>query len=135
LREEQDGMAERPIGANLRAALESKGWSYTRLIAEMRRVAAREQVRLPATQSLVVMLSRWCNDHERPSEFYQSILSKALGRPPAWLGFVESPEPSRSSAPPSRFVEDGIAAWGQLLSVGGANSAALFPAITPPRRA
>jgi hypothetical protein len=37
-------MAERPIGANLRAALEDKGWSYTRLIAEMRRVAARDRV-------------------------------------------------------------------------------------------
>src|SRR6266511_1939760 len=121
-------MAERPIGANLKTALESKGWSYTRLIAEMRRVAAREQVRLPATQSLVVMLSRWCNDHERPSQFYQSILSTALGRQPSALGFVASPEPAGQSAPPSRFVEDGIAAWGQLLSVGGANSATLSTA-------
>jgi hypothetical protein len=69
LREEQDDLAERPIGANLRAALEEKGWSYTRLIAEMRRVAARDRVILPATESLVVMLSRWCNDHERPSQF------------------------------------------------------------------
>jgi tetratricopeptide (TPR) repeat protein len=94
----------------------------------MRRVAAREQVKLPATQSLVVMLSRWCNDHERPSEFYQSILSTALGCQPTMLGFVASPEPAGPSAPPSRFVEDGIAAWGQLLSVGGANSAALSTA-------
>ena len=121
-------MAERPIGANLRAALEERGWSYTRLIAEMRRVAARERVTLPTTRSLVVMLSRWCNDQERPSEFYQSILSKALGRPPATLGFVGLPDPARSSAPPSRFVEDGIAAWGQLLNVTGANSAALSTA-------
>jgi tetratricopeptide (TPR) repeat protein len=121
-------MAERPIGANLRAALEEKGWSYTRLIAEMRRVAAREQVRLPATQSLVVMLSRWCNDHERPSQFYQSILSTALGRQPTLLGFVASPEPAVLSAPPSRFVEDGIAAWGQLLTVAGASGTALSTA-------
>jgi tetratricopeptide (TPR) repeat protein len=121
-------MAERPIGANLRTALEDKGWSYTRLIAEMRRVAARERVTLPTTQSLVVMLSRWCNDHERPSGFYQSILSKALGRPPAWLGFIDSPKRGRMSASPSGFVEDGIAAWGQLLGVAGANSAALSTA-------
>jgi hypothetical protein len=60
-------MAEPPIGANLRTALEERGWSYTRLIAEMRRVAARERVTLPTTQSLVVMLSRWCNDHEGPA--------------------------------------------------------------------
>ena len=39
-------MAEPPIGANLRVALDERGWSYTRLIAEMRRVAAREQVTL-----------------------------------------------------------------------------------------
>jgi tetratricopeptide (TPR) repeat protein len=121
-------MAEPPIGAKLRTALEEKGWSYTRLIAEMRRVAARERVTLPTTRSLVVMSSRWCNDQERPSDFYQSILSKALGRPPATLGFVGLPDPARSSAPPSRFVEDGIAAWGQLLGVAGANSAALSTA-------
>jgi hypothetical protein len=60
-------MAEPPIGAKLRTALQERSWSYTRLIAEMRRVAARERVALPTTQSLVVMLSRWCNDHERPS--------------------------------------------------------------------
>jgi tetratricopeptide (TPR) repeat protein len=121
-------MAEPTIGANLRTALEEKGWSYTRLIAEMRRVAARERVTLPTTQSLVVMLSRWCNDHERPSEFYQPILSSALGRPPARLGFVDSREPARLTAPPSRFVEDGITAWGQLLDDTGPNGAALSTA-------
>jgi hypothetical protein len=121
-------MAEPPIGARLRTALAGRGWSYTRLIAEMRRVAARERVTLPTTQSLVVMLSRWCNDHERPSEFYQSILSRALGRPPARLGFVDSREPTRLSAPPTRFVEDGIAAWGQLLDDTGPNGAVLSTA-------
>ena len=99
-------MPEPPIGARLRIALEDKGWSYTRLIAEMRRVAARERVMLPTTQSLVVMLSRWCNDHERPSEFYRSILSKALGRPPGWLGLVDPPKPAGLSTPPSGFVEE-----------------------------
>jgi hypothetical protein len=44
-------MAEPPIGAKLRMALEERGWSYTRLIAEMRRVAARERVTLPTTQA------------------------------------------------------------------------------------
>jgi hypothetical protein len=121
-------MAEPPIGAKLRTALEERGWSYTRLIAEMRRVAARERVTLPTTQSLVVMLSRWCNDHERPSKFYQSILSTALSRPPARLGFVDPPEPTRLGAPQSRFVEDGIAAWGQLLDDAGTNGIALSTA-------
>jgi hypothetical protein len=120
-------MVERPIGANLRRALEDKGWSYTRLIAEMRRVAARERVTLPTTRSLVVMLSRWFNDQERPSKFYQSILSKALGWSPAALGFVDSSESNQASVP-NGFVADGIAAWGQLLGVAGANSTALSTA-------
>ncbi len=72
-------MAERPIGAKLRTALEDKGWSYTRLIAEMRKVAGRQGKTLPSTASLIAMLSRWLNDHERPSQFYREILSGALG--------------------------------------------------------
>ncbi len=72
-------MAERPIGAKLRTALEDKGWSYTRLIAEMRKVAGRQGKTLPSTASLIAMLSRWLNDHERPSLFYREILSGALG--------------------------------------------------------
>jgi hypothetical protein len=73
-------MGERPIGAKLRTALEDKGrWSYTRLIAEMRKVAGRQGKTLPSTASLIAMLSRWLNDHERPSLFYREILSGALG--------------------------------------------------------
>jgi transcriptional regulator with XRE-family HTH domain len=72
-------MAEPPIGAKLRTALEDKGWSYTRLIAEMRRVAGRQGKTLPTTASLIAMLSRWLNGHERPSRFYREILSGALG--------------------------------------------------------
>jgi transcriptional regulator with XRE-family HTH domain len=72
-------MAEPPIGAKLRTALEEKGWSYTRLIAEMRRVAGRQGKTLPTTASLIAMLSRWLNAHERPSRFYREILSGALG--------------------------------------------------------
>jgi hypothetical protein len=50
-------MAERSIGAKLRTALEDKGWSYTRLIAEMRKVATRQGKSLPSTASLITMLS------------------------------------------------------------------------------
>jgi transcriptional regulator with XRE-family HTH domain len=72
-------MAEPPIGAKLRTALEDKGWSYRRLIAEMRKVAGRQGKALPATASLIAMLSRWLNGHERPGLFYREILSGALG--------------------------------------------------------
>jgi transcriptional regulator with XRE-family HTH domain len=72
-------MAEPPIGVRLRTALEEKGWSYTRLIAEMRKVASRQGKTLPTTATLIAMLSRWLNGHERPSRFYREILSGALG--------------------------------------------------------
>src|SRR5215212_6652456 len=79
-------MAERSTGAKLRTALEDKGWSYTRLIAEMRKVASRQGKTLPATASLIAMLSRWLNGHERPGVFYREILSSALGLDQAELG-------------------------------------------------
>jgi transcriptional regulator with XRE-family HTH domain len=85
-------MAERSIGAKLRTALEDKGWSYTRLIAEMRKVAARQGKSLPSTASLIAMLSRWLNDHERPSRFYREILSGALGLDQAELQAGSSQE-------------------------------------------
>jgi hypothetical protein len=46
------------IGARLRAALEEKSWSYTRLIAAMRRTAAIDREALPKTESLVTTISR-----------------------------------------------------------------------------
>src|SRR5215211_1738879 len=86
-------MAEPPIGAKLRTALEDKGWSYRRLIAEMRKVAGRQGKALPATASLIAMLSRWLNGHERPGLFYRKILS--LGAEPVRRlperGLVEQP--------------------------------------------
>jgi hypothetical protein len=85
-------MAERSIGAKLRTALEDMGWSYTRLIAEMRKVAARQGKSLPSTASLIAMLSRWLNDHDRPSRFYREILSSALGLDQAELQAGSSQE-------------------------------------------
>jgi hypothetical protein len=55
----------------------------------MRRVAAARGERLPETRSLVTTLSRWCNNHERPSEFYQDILCEALSRSRVQLGFED----------------------------------------------
>jgi hypothetical protein len=62
------------IGTRLRAAMTEQDSSYTKLIAAMRRVAAARGEALPETRSLVTTLSRWFNDHERPSEFYQGLL-------------------------------------------------------------
>ena len=73
-------MAEPPIGAKLRTALEDKGWSYTRLIAEMRKVAGRQGKTLPTTASLMAMLSRWWRWAARPTA---SARPPACGRLPA----------------------------------------------------
>jgi tetratricopeptide (TPR) repeat protein len=64
---------------SLRAALQARGWSYTRLAAELRRHAAGPQ--LPKTESLVTLISRWVNNHQQPDDFYRDLLAKALGWP------------------------------------------------------
>ena len=64
-----------------------QGSSYTKLIAAMRRVATARGETLPETRSLVTTLSRWFNDHERPSEFYQDLLCEALSKSRVQLGF------------------------------------------------
>ena len=68
---------------SLRAALQERGWSYTRLAAELRRHAAGAQ--LPKTESLVRLISRWVNNHQQPDDFYRDLLAKALGRSRAEL--------------------------------------------------
>jgi hypothetical protein len=68
---------------SLRAALQERGWSYTRLAAELRRHAAGLQ--LPKTESLVRLISRWVNNHQQPDDFYRDLLAKALGRSRAEL--------------------------------------------------
>src|SRR5215218_4135973 len=73
-------MAEPPIGAKLRKALEGKGWSYTRLIAEMRKVAGRQGKTLPTTASLMAILSRWWRWAARPTA---SARPPGRGRSPA----------------------------------------------------
>src|SRR5512133_3212291 len=62
---------------SLRAALQERGWSYTRLAAALRRHAAGAQ--LPKTESLVRLISRWVNNHQQPDNFYRDLLAKALG--------------------------------------------------------
>ena len=80
-------MVASSIGTRLRAAMTEQGSSYTKLIAAMRRVAAARGETLPETRSLVTTLSRWFNDHERPSEFYQDLLCEALSKSRVQLGF------------------------------------------------
>jgi hypothetical protein len=64
----------------LAVVLRELGWSYTRLIAELRREAAIDGIVLPKTESLIPLISRWVNNHQQPDDFYRDLLSRATGR-------------------------------------------------------
>ena len=72
-------------GNTLRAVLKELGWSRTRLVAELRRHAARSGESLPGSESLIAMVSRWVNNHQQPNDFYRDLLARTLGRPRAEL--------------------------------------------------
>src|SRR4029450_11712439 len=59
----------------LAIVLKELGWSYTRLIAELRRQAAIDGVVLPKTESLIQLIGRWVNNHQQPDDFYRDPLS------------------------------------------------------------
>ena len=82
----------------LAVMLRELGWSYTRLIAELRRHAS---VALPKTESMVTLVSRWVNNHQQPDDFYRDLLSRATGRARAELF---SDEPVGLTALPSGLV-------------------------------
>jgi hypothetical protein len=64
----------------LAVVLKELDWSYTRLIAELRRQAALDGIVLPKTESLIPLISRWVNNHQQPDDFYRELLSRATGR-------------------------------------------------------
>jgi hypothetical protein len=64
----------------LAVVLKELDWSYTRLIAELRRQAAIDGVVLPKSESLIPLISRWVNNHQQPDDFYRDLLSRATGR-------------------------------------------------------
>jgi hypothetical protein len=64
----------------LAVVLKELDWSYTKLIAELRRQAAVDGIVLPKTESLIPLISRWVNNHQQPDDFYRELLSRATGR-------------------------------------------------------
>jgi hypothetical protein len=102
----------------LAVVLKELGWSYTRLIAELRRHAS---VALPKTESMIALISRWVNNHQQPDDFYRDLLSRATGRARAELF---SDEPVSLTALPSGLVVarsvDELSTTGEVpLSSGG----------------
>jgi hypothetical protein len=64
----------------LAVVLKELDWSYSRLIAELRRQGAVDAIVLPKTESLIPLISRWVNNHQQPDDFYRELLSRATGR-------------------------------------------------------
>src|SRR5215213_1874095 len=99
----------------LGVVLRELGWSYTRLIAELRRQAAVDGIVLPKTESMVTLISRWVNNHQQPDDFYRDLLSRATGRARAELF---SDEPVALTALPSGLVVarsvDGLPTTGEV---------------------
>lgn len=58
----------------LRTARTARGWSQAQLIHALSREAAADGLRLPAHESMRIMLSRWENGHVQPDETYRRYL-------------------------------------------------------------
>ncbi|MGY4721644.1 helix-turn-helix domain-containing protein [Naumannella halotolerans] len=63
----------------IRAARESRGWSQSRLVAEIERAAQANGVSLMTRGSLTTALSRWENGHVAPKQHHRSLLRATLG--------------------------------------------------------
>ncbi len=90
----------------------SRGWSQVSLVAELRRRAGREGERLPDSEALVSMISRWENGHRHPNVFYRYLLRQTYGKSDAALGFPDVTEaellPERTSVPLPGTRPDGL---------------------------
>ena len=81
------------MASRLKAARQERGWSQSRLIAEMEVVAGRQGVTLPSRETLKSRVSRWENNHARPDDFYRQLLREALGLDDRELGYAETAPP------------------------------------------
>ena len=60
----------------LAIVLKELGWSYTRLIAELRCQAAIDGIVLPKAESLIRLISRWVNNLSGALDYYYGRRSK-----------------------------------------------------------
>jgi hypothetical protein len=65
----------------LAVVLKELGWSYTRLIAELRREAAVDGIVLPKTERLIQRISRWVNNHQQPDDLYRDLPGQGRAAP------------------------------------------------------
>lgn len=91
----------------INVARRERGWSQTRLISELERVARRRSIQLPTRETMKSRVSRWENNHSKPDEFYRELLREVLGLDDRELGFEEpSMNPITSAADDLRFKLD-----------------------------
>ena len=76
--------------SRIRDARVQLGWSQARLISELRLVADRKGLSLPAAETMKSRVSRWENGHARPDDFYRPLLREALAVDDHALG-LDSP--------------------------------------------
>jgi hypothetical protein len=115
----------------LASVLKELGWSYSKLIAELRREAAVDRIVLPKTESLIQQVSRWVHNHQQPDDLYRDLLSRATGRPRFQLfgdeaaTFLLATGPGSGIAPSVAIGSDEDVNRRQLLARAAALSAAL----------
>src|SRR3954451_6057009 len=79
--------AARGLALNrLRAAREERGWSQSRLMYELERLAGASGLAVPGRERLRIMVSRWEKARLRPDSSYRRMLCQIYGRGPADLG-------------------------------------------------
>jgi transcriptional regulator with XRE-family HTH domain len=74
--------------SRIKGARKERGWSQTRLIAELAKIADRRGVTLPSRETMKARVSRWENGHSKPDEFYRQLLREAFGMDDRELGFA-----------------------------------------------
>ncbi len=72
----------------LRTARTARGWSQAQLIHALSREAAADGLRLPAHESMRIMLSRWENGHVQPDETYRRYLCAVFDSEEGALGLT-----------------------------------------------
>ena len=70
----------------LQAARFARGWSQTRMVSELIRLARWKKIDVSSAASLKTQLSRWENGRVTP-EYYQPLLCEVLKATPGELGF------------------------------------------------
>src|SRR3954454_5524287 len=75
------------MASRIKAARTRLGWSQARLVSELQVLASRQGMSLPDISTMKSRVSRWENDHARPSEFYRPLLREALEADDQALGF------------------------------------------------